>query len=354
MAKVLILSYFYPPCNLAASNRAVSWAKGLPAHGIRPVIVTRNWEIPVNRLEDVTIASGVDLIDEESEGARVIRLPYRPMLKDRWNPFGPMRWVKKGLSMLSVIMQHSGQRTSEYSGFYDEGRRLIIEERPDLILVTGNPWGMFRIAHDLSRDMGVPWIADYRDIWTANRANIIGLAWPYRLLFSIESWFEKRIVAKAQMVTSISPALAKECGNHVGRPYMAIFNGFNKEEFIAYHDCDKFDKFTVTYVGTLYHGQDVSIFARAIKRFLDANRRAANIRILFLGTGFNAEQRARLNLLLDLRIPDIAAHELVLIEPDLDSAGAKRIGDPLRRHGVLAGVRKKDRAAGRGTLNAQL
>jgi glycosyltransferase involved in cell wall biosynthesis len=294
---VIILSYFYPPCNLAASNRAVSWAKGLPGHGIRPVVLTRSWTVPVNRLEDVTIASGTDVVDVQHDGYRVVSLPYSPILKDRWNPTGPMRWAKKALSMASVVLQHMGHRTSEYGRFYAEGLRLAAEERPDLVMVTGNPWGMFRIAHDLSRDTGIPWVADYRDIWTANGANIVGLPWPYRLLHNIERWFERRLVSKAKMVTSISLALAKECGNHVGRPYAAIYNGYNEEEFVAYRGLPKNDRFSVTYVGTLYHGQDVSVLARAAKRLIDVHGRPADIYFKFLGTGFNAEQRARLNSL---------------------------------------------------------
>lgn len=260
-------------------------------------MLTRSWQVSVNRLEDVTLASGTQVVDEQHDGYRVVSLPYSPVLKDRWNPTGPLRWAKKMLSMASVVLQHTGHRTSEYETFYKEGLRLVAEERPDLIIVTGNPWGMFRIAHDLSRDTGIPWLADYRDIWTANRANIVGLPWPYRILFRIEQWFEKRLVIKAQMVTSISPALAKECGQHVRRPYAAIYNGYNEEEFLALRDLPKQDRFTVTYVGTLYHGQDVSVFARAAKRLIDAHNRPADMRFVFLGTGFNAEQRVRLNKL---------------------------------------------------------
>ncbi|MFM7666825.1 MAG: glycosyl transferase family 1, partial [Bacteroidota bacterium] len=43
MKKVLIISYFFPPCNLTASNRIAGWKKHLPEFGIYPIIVTRNW-----------------------------------------------------------------------------------------------------------------------------------------------------------------------------------------------------------------------------------------------------------------------------------------------------------------------
>jgi hypothetical protein len=53
------------------------------------------------------------------------------------------------------------------------------------------------------------------------------------------------------------------------------------------------------------------------------------------------EQRARLDLLFDRRVPDIAAAELALIEPDLDPCGAEARADPLCGVRVLGGVADK-------------
>ena len=47
--KVLILSYFFPPCNLPASQRSYGWATQLHEYGYHPIIITRNWSLERQR-----------------------------------------------------------------------------------------------------------------------------------------------------------------------------------------------------------------------------------------------------------------------------------------------------------------
>ena len=59
MKKVIVLSYFFTPCNLTASQRALGWAKYLKEFGYYPIIITRNWDLPIGKPEDAGISSGV-------------------------------------------------------------------------------------------------------------------------------------------------------------------------------------------------------------------------------------------------------------------------------------------------------
>ena len=43
MQKVLIISYFAPPCNLTSANRIENWCENLFDYGFHPILVTRNW-----------------------------------------------------------------------------------------------------------------------------------------------------------------------------------------------------------------------------------------------------------------------------------------------------------------------
>ena len=48
MENVLIISYFFPPCNLTASQRAFNWAKYLKEFGYNPIVITRKWDQPIS------------------------------------------------------------------------------------------------------------------------------------------------------------------------------------------------------------------------------------------------------------------------------------------------------------------
>ena len=52
MKKILIISYFFPPCNLTAAQRVYSLAKYLSKYGFYPTIVTRRWDHSIGKLKD--------------------------------------------------------------------------------------------------------------------------------------------------------------------------------------------------------------------------------------------------------------------------------------------------------------
>ena len=67
LKKVLVLSYFFPPCNLTASQRSLGWAKYLNKFGFYPIFITRNWEHHINGPEDMHHHSGNEIINEQYE-----------------------------------------------------------------------------------------------------------------------------------------------------------------------------------------------------------------------------------------------------------------------------------------------
>ena len=52
------------------------------------------------------------------------------------------------------------------------------------------------------------------------------------------------------------------------------------------------DFFQIAYIGTLYAGQDVSIFLNAFKKFIDETK--AKAKVLFPGLDLDQHQKARI------------------------------------------------------------
>ncbi len=95
---------------------------------------------------------------------------------------------------------HIGPRRSLYLA----ARRYLREHGADVIVATGEPFVLFRYACELSREFGVPWIADYRDPWSQDRGRRgkrISERWDARL--------ERRFTRTASAVTTVNDFLAR-------------------------------------------------------------------------------------------------------------------------------------------------
>ena len=83
MQKVLVISYYFSPCNLTGSNRVDNWEKYFPENRIHPIVVTRNWTgeelTEAARLEH----SGNQIRIDKKENYEVHYLHYKSSLRDK-------------------------------------------------------------------------------------------------------------------------------------------------------------------------------------------------------------------------------------------------------------------------------
>jgi hypothetical protein len=52
MEKILIISYFFKPCNMTAANRTTYWSENFYRYNLYPIVITRKWEKEINVLSD--------------------------------------------------------------------------------------------------------------------------------------------------------------------------------------------------------------------------------------------------------------------------------------------------------------
>ncbi|MCS6991981.1 MAG: hypothetical protein NZL95_09000, partial [Chitinophagales bacterium] len=174
MKRVIVLSYYWPPCGGAGVQRWLKMCKYLPEFGWEPVVYTAsNADYPIL---DFTLEA------EVPPWLTVLRQPIRE----------PYAWYKRLI----------GQPTDQplFSGFLADEKRptgvqqlslwiranLFIPDarcwwiRPsvrflnrwlkqhavDAIASTGPPHSVHLIALHLKKQTGLPWLADFRDPWT--------------------------------------------------------------------------------------------------------------------------------------------------------------------------------------------
>jgi glycosyltransferase involved in cell wall biosynthesis len=266
--KVLIISYFFPPCNLTASNRIAGWEKHLPENGIYPIIVTRNWEGTELTAEERLMDSGSELRVEKKDHSEVHYLPYLASIRDKlFRKSGNnsvYRLLSKFLTLIGVFIQPFCIRAIPYNNLYFHAKRLL-KENSDIstVLISGNPFEQFYFGYKLKKAFPrISWIADYRDDWTTSEVVKV----PFR---SFHRYFEKKWVGTASCFTTISPFYQAKISKLVNIPGHTIYNGF--EQLIENTHKASPDSLVITYNGTLYESQHIEIFLEGLRLFIDAN-----------------------------------------------------------------------------------
>ena len=294
---ILILSYFFPPCNLTAAQRTRGWAEYLHQFGYYPVIITRNWENTIHGPDDMHHDSGKEIIHEIYETHAVYYLPFRGNLRDRlYSRFGKNQWntLRKALSLVELIGHHYYTGFIPFANMYRFAYRYL-SNHPDIkqVIVSGNPFEIFRFGYLLQKKHGISWVADYRDDWNTSEVNdsrgFIG-----RFLKKLEIRSERKYMHTASCITSISPYYAQKIGAFNSKPSAVVLNGFFPADYRDYQDLPLFEAFTVVYNGMLYPSQQIEVFLDGFKSFVNKHPgERSKIRLRFPGILFLKEVASR-------------------------------------------------------------
>ncbi|MFI7261853.1 glycosyltransferase [Micromonospora maritima] len=98
--------------------------------------------------------------------------------------------------------------------------------RPDVIVASGPPFSGFVVAATLGRKLRVPWVADYRDLWTVgNEYWVHGQTAPRR---RADHWLERRLLRSAALGVTISEPLARTLRSTFGVETHVVMNGIDR------------------------------------------------------------------------------------------------------------------------------
>jgi glycosyltransferase involved in cell wall biosynthesis len=122
------------------------------------------------------------------------------------------------------------------------------------------------VASRLASEFNIPWIADFRDLWTQNHY------YPYS---GIRKFFDRRLELKtlsnASILTTVSQPLAENLQKlHKNKKVIAIPNGFDPEQ--TNPGIPLSTKFSITYTGYLYQGRrDPELLFKIIRYLINGN-----------------------------------------------------------------------------------
>lgn len=265
MIKVLILAYDYLPLPSAGAQRPYSWYKYLKDFGVYPVVVTRYWDENSGGVVGfVRPSSRTETEIEVSEHGTLVRVPYRPNLRDKIIlKYGEKKcvFIRKILSFLLSILKFYFRKLDNTDYIYQAADTYLKKNKCDLIMATGEPFILFRHAYYLSKNHNLPYILDYRDGWTKG-LNLEPTSRVHKKINGILfRHLEKKYLRHAKSITVAAQALIPKLESiYLNQDFVEILNGYFEESFSGRNFNSLNQDFTIIYSGRLYDSQPFDDF----------------------------------------------------------------------------------------------
>lgn len=302
MKRILIITQYFKPCTLTPSQRITYWAKNFHKLGFYPVVITRDWTEVTQSHFDTKKPLGDKVRHEKNAEFEVYYLPFRPGILDRsYLKFGEtaFRPIFLLTKLIDVFLAGLTLRFTSFRSLENFAVSLVQKESFESVIISGEPFYLFRIGFELKNKFGLNWIADYRDDWSTNELQTAKAGgFVRKWIASLEALYERKWVGTAKMVVSVSEAYTKRISDFLQKSGITIQNGF-EEELLSLRTDELFEEFTLVYSGVLYPSQDINIILGALELAFDQNK---PFRLIFLGAGFDVKERHRIEGLVSEKI----------------------------------------------------
>jgi len=249
---VLLITWYFPPYQSAGASRLGQLTKYLRLAGHRVSVVTgRPSDLPsltdIVTAAEIHYAANIDLnaVPRSVLGKSSVREHGYELSR-----LGRFQWLGRAYKQL---MHFPDAQVGWIVPALLSARRI---DRPDVVL-SSSPAPSAHIAAGLfARSRHIPWIAEYRDLWTDGPA--FRRWWPARPL---ENGIEAALIRRASIVTTTTKGMAEILSARLGRRVEHIPNGFDPEDFTG---AVTTEPGLFAHTGTVYVTFDTSLLLRAL------------------------------------------------------------------------------------------
>lgn len=274
--KVLIISYYWPPCGGIGVLRCLKFAKFLSELGWEPIVYTAKDahypNIDHSNKKDIP-ANATILKGKIWEPYHIYKFLTRQKKDANINNVFYTKEKKAGVSHRFSVWVRS-------NFFIPDARAMWIapsvkflsnylKDNPvDAIISDGPPHSNTRIATILKKETGIPWLADFQDPWSQV---------DYFKMLKLTSWgrrkhlrMEQEAFKYADRTTIVSPTWKKDLEAIGAKNVSVIYYGYDLDDYnkIA-NTVDQ--NFTITHLGILGHDRNPSTLLKVIKEIGETN-----------------------------------------------------------------------------------
>ena len=270
MKRVLIVTYYWPPNGGSGVQRWLKFAKYLPEFGWEPIIFTPENPLIAQRDES--------LMRDVAPNLEVLRWPI-------WDPVAKLQ-ERSGNPNVGLLQKEKSATWKTKVITWLRGNLLIpdpkifwvrpavkyltayLQAHPvDVVVTTGPPHSMHLIGLRLQQQLGVKWVADFRDPWT--RIYYFKSLMPSRLSTYLHQRLERKVLQNADQVIAASEQIRLDFEEIRGSKVHKITNGFDSSDFDRTHPVPQ--KFVIGHVGNFTATQHHEPFWEALSALVQEN-----------------------------------------------------------------------------------
>lgn len=294
MRRLLVLSYDFPPSCIGIW-RTLKFCRYMGEFGwepsvltVRPVRSARHDWGPLEELPPGTEIRRTESLDPQRLAYLFRRLRRGAPGREGGNPSATSRRGRPVMDILRQWIFVPDQSMGWIPFAAMAAWRWARRDRFDAIYTTSFPHSAHVAGSLVAPRLGLPWLADFRDIWIGN-ADLIRPA--TRLHLAAHRRLESRVVHLADRVLSATAPITGDFrSRYTDLPpehFGTLTNGYDPADYPAPDPNPAYDKshFTLTYAGTLFGTRSPLGLFRGVRLLLKREPRwRAVLRMRFLGS----------------------------------------------------------------------
>jgi len=272
MKRALIITYYWPPAGGPGVQRWLKFVTYFKEFGIEPIVY-----IPENPHYPLLDES---LVNEVPDGIKIIKQPIK-------EPYGFAKVFSKSKTkqVSSGIITNKKQSVLEKLMLWIRGNffipdarigwvkpsvvyleRYLLENNIDTVITTGPPHSLHLIGMQLKENVGIKWLADFRDPWTT-----IHYHESLRLSKSSKKKhkdLELKVLNKADQIVVTSQNTKNEFSLLTKKPISVISNGFEPSKDLQ----PQLDtQFSLVHIGSLLSNRNPEVLWKVLSEIADNN-----------------------------------------------------------------------------------
>jgi glycosyltransferase involved in cell wall biosynthesis len=271
--RLLLVTYHFPPEPAAGARRPAFLARHLPHFGWDVTVLTRPFGEPGAAPGNVIAAP---VVGANLENAVRGALTTSGGASSAGN--GGVSPARALLRTAKETLLFPDRAAPWLPGAISHGIAACRRQRFDAVLSTSMPASAHVAGAAIATACGLPWIADFRDLWTGNPTSHRK---PARA--AAEKILERALMRRASALVTISPALAERLEALHRRTVAVIPNAYDASEWSGMEAVEP-NGFELCYTGSLYDGaRSPALLFEALASLRAESDPAASVRVRFFG-----------------------------------------------------------------------
>lgn len=272
---VLVISYYFPPMGLSGVQRTLKFVKYLPEFGWNPIVLTTH--------PKSYYAFDKDLQQEIDESIIKVYRTGEPG-KEKVKSF-PSNYVFQNLiRFIASFFLQPDTKIFWKKKAIELGRKILSENKVDVIFATAPPFTDFLVAQQLSKEFNIPFVVDYRDIWIDNPFHF----YPTYFHKLYVRKLEENILKEASRIVVTFRGTKDVLLTHY--PFLKsdevviLPHGFDSKDFEQFKDVKPDPKkFVVTHSGLFQDNRNPKYFLKAFAKFVETRNDGVTKEAWFIG-----------------------------------------------------------------------